>query len=77
MELIEKYLGEAKKAKQDPRDFDDEDWIVYDKHTGHIAKFVKKGKNKMNISKHFTSSSQDGAKIAYAKRKLVIIKWDK
>jgi len=72
--LIEKYLGEV---KQDPRDFSDDDWIVYDEHTGHIAKFVKKGKNKMNISRHFSSSKHAGAKIGYAKKHLVYIKWDK
>ena len=75
MDLVDKYMGEAKVPTIDYEKIGPNDWLIYDEGTGEIQKVVKNLANrKIDVSRHFTPTSSKqrlaGVKAEYAVKKM-------
>jgi len=75
MDLIDKYIGEAKIPTIDYEKIGPNDWLIYDEGTGEIQKVIKNNANrKIDPSRYFTPTSSKqrlaGVKADYAARKM-------
>jgi len=70
MDLIDKYIGEAKIPTIDYEKIGPNDWLIYDEGTGEIQKVIKNNANrKIDVSRYFVSSKSAGMKASHAARK--------
>ena len=67
MDLVEKYLGEAKMPVTDYTKVKGNDWVIYDEGTGEIQKVVN---GSGRPEKHFVSSKSAAVRAATAATKM-------